>query len=96
MLRLTLAFTLLATPLAALDKATLCGTSAEIVDAAVNARLDGKAKRGAIRSIKRSLSEEQAGFKPAVQPLVEWVYSEPDENMRPELATSYNETCLNN
>ena len=59
-------------------------------------RLEGKSEGRATRSIKRSLTAEQSGFKPAVQPLVQWVYSEPNEHMRPELASSYNETCLNN
>ena len=96
MLRLSFVFILLATPLAAQDKAALCATSGEIVEAAVAARLDGTPTGRATRMIKRSLTGDKANFKPAVEPLVTWVYSEPEENMGPQLPEAYVAACLKN
>ena len=87
---------MLASPLAAQDKQTLCAVSADIVDAAVTARAGGAGDGAAIRQIADGLNGDKAAFKPAVEPIVNWVYTLPEDQLDGKVAEVYKETCLNN
>ncbi|MEO3415705.1 DNA primase [Roseovarius sp. CAU 1744] len=98
MLRMTAILGLLAIPIAlpasAQDKETLCATSGEIVDAAVAERLGGADEQSASGNVIESLPDDKANFKPAVEPLVEWVYTLEKEQLTDEVAKSYVLACL--
>lgn len=85
---------LLATPLAAQDKDELCTTSGEIVDAAVKERLGGADEASASRNVADALPDEKANFRPAVEPLVQWVYTLEKEQLTEEAAKAYVLACL--
>ena len=85
---------LLASPLGAQDKTLLCDTSGEIVAAAVTSRVSGASNAATIKSISKSLEGDKATFKPAVQPIVDWVYTLDKPLLTDEVATSYVEACL--
>ena len=86
----------MAVPAAAQDKQVLCNSSADIVDAAVTARAGGAKERKTIRDITGNLNGDQAAFKPAVEPIVNWVYTLPEDQLTGEVAKVYKETCLKN
>ena len=96
MLRLTALITLLATPVVAQDKETLCAVSGDIVGAAVAERVGGADAETARDHVIDALPDEQANFKPAVGHLVEWVYTLPPEQLTDEVAPSFIEQCLAN
>ncbi len=96
MLRTFALFALLATPLAAQDKETLCAVSGEIVDAGVAERLGGADEQTAIDAVVESLPDDQANFKPAVEPLVQWIYTLDADQLTEEVAKSYVLACLSN
>ena len=94
MFRTTLLIALLATPLAAQDKEMLCTTSAEIVDAAVAERIGGADEETARDNVVEALPDDKANFAPAVQPLVEWVYTLEVEQLTEEVGEAYAEACM--
>lgn len=98
MFRLTALIALLATPMATpvigQDKETLCNTSGEIVDAAVAERLGGADEQSATRNVADALPDDKASFKPAVEHLVQWVYTLEKEQLTDEAAKSYVLACL--
>ncbi len=81
-------------PLAAQDKEELCTTSGEIVDAAVAERLGGADQQSAAENVADSLPDDKSNFKPAVPPLVEWIYTLEKEQLTEEAAKSYVLACL--
>jgi hypothetical protein len=85
---------LVASPLAAQDQKTVCATSADIVDSAVEARRDGVRQRKAIRTIGNDLAGDAAPYKAAVEPIVNWVYTLEDEQMSQDVAAAYEKACL--
>lgn len=84
----------LATPLAAQDKESICATSAEIVDSAVEARSDGVGQQEAMETIGNGLEGDAAIYKPAVEPIVNWVYDLEEEQMSDEVGATYEKACL--
>ncbi|WP_299851240.1 DNA primase [uncultured Roseovarius sp.] len=98
MLRIIALFTILATPVAAQDaaqdKELLCNTSGEIVGAGVAERLGGADEETAIKAVQDWLTEDKAKFKPAVEPLVQWVYTLEADQLTEEAAKSYVLACL--
>ncbi|WP_294622836.1 DNA primase [uncultured Roseovarius sp.] len=84
----------LAAPVMAQDKESLCATSAEIVDSAVEARQDGMRQKKAIRTIGEGLEGDAAIYKPAVEPIVNWVYTLEEDQLTDEVAATYEEACL--
>ncbi|WP_306113575.1 MULTISPECIES: hypothetical protein [unclassified Roseovarius] len=84
----------MAAPVFAQDKETLCNTSGEIVDAAVAERLGGADEQSATRNVADALPDEKANFKPAVEHLVQWVYTLEKEQLTEEAAKSYVLACL--
>ncbi len=94
MLRTTALIALLASPAVAQDKEELCTTSGEIVDAAVAERLGGADEQSAADNVADALPDDKANFKPAVEPLVEWIYTLEKEQLTEEAAKSYVLACL--
>ena len=94
MIRITAILCLLATPLAAQDKETLCATSGEIVDLAVAERVGGADEGTAVKSVSAALPDDKAKFKPAVGPIVQWVYTLEADKLTDEVARSYVAACL--
>lgn len=98
MLRIIALFTLLAAPVAAQDaaqdKEMICNVSGEIVGAGVAERLGGADEATAISAVEDWLTEDKAKFKPAVEPLVQWVYTLEVDQLTDEAATSYVLACL--
>ena len=84
----------LAAPALAQDKNELCTTSGEIVDAAVAERLGGADEQSANSNVIDALPDDKAEYKPAVEHLVQWVYSLEKEQLTDEVAKSYVLTCL--
>lgn len=85
---------ILATPLAAQDKESICSTSAGIVDAAVEARRDGMEQKKAVQTIGNGLDGDAAIYKAAVQPIVNWVYDLEEEQLSDEVGATYEKACL--
>jgi len=94
MLRFIVCLLLLATPVVAQDKAELCEISSGIVGAAVVERQDGQAADMAVKAVVADLPEDQAAYEGAVQPIVDWVYTLPEDQLGDEVATSYETACL--
>lgn len=94
MIRITAMLCLLATPLAAQDKEMLCATSGEIVDLAVAERVGGADEGTAVKSVSAALPDDKAKFKPAVEPLVQWVYTLEAGQLTDDVAKSYIDACL--
>ncbi len=88
---LTLA--LIALPMMAQAENPICAPSGAIVQAAVDARLAGQGSVEAISKISEDLPEDQKNFVPAVQPLVDWVYTLTDEQLGPGVAEAYIAAC---
>lgn len=94
MFRTTVLIALLATPLAAQDKAALCDIQGEIVNAAVAERVGGADAQSASENVAEALPDDKANFKPAVEPIVQWVYTLEAEHLTEEVARSYIAACL--
>lgn len=95
MLRPLCLFALLATPvMAQQDKTELCTVSARIAGQAVAERSGGGAPEAAVLVISEGLDPENANFAAAVQPIVEWVWTLPEEQLTDEVATAYEAACL--
>jgi hypothetical protein len=62
----------------------------------VGARAGGAAEAAAIRQIAGTLDGDKAAYKPAVEPIVNWVYTLPEDQLTGKVAEVYEETCLNN
>ena len=88
------AFPVVAPPAVAQDKEELCSVSAGIAGSAVEARAAGKKQKQAIRTITVDLDEEAGNYAAAVEPIVAWVYTLPEEQLTDEVAKSYEAACL--
>ena len=84
----------LAAPVMAQDKESLCATSAGIVDSAVEARQEGMRQKKAIRTIGSGLEGDAAIYKPAVEPIVNWVYDLEEGQLTDEVGATYEKACL--
>jgi hypothetical protein len=94
MRRLALITTLLALPIAAQAETPICATSGDIVKAGVDARVAGTASAEAIKTISASYTGDMERYQNAVQPLVDWVYSLPEEQLDDGVAEAYVAACL--
>lgn len=84
----------LATPVLAQDKEDICATSAGIVDLAVEARGDGIDQKNAIGTIGDGLEGDAAIYKPAVEPIVNWVYTLDEDLLNDDVGASYEKACM--
>ncbi|MGQ3486849.1 DNA primase [Roseovarius pacificus] len=85
---------LMATPVAAQDKEAMCDKTAAIVGKAVASRADGAAAEATVKAVTGSIDDADARYRPAVQPIVDWVYTLPEELLSDEVEVSYKEQCL--
>lgn len=88
---LTLA--LMALPMTAWAVNPICAPSGAIVQAAVDARLAGQGSAEAISAISDDLPEDRKAYVPAVQLLVDWVYTLTDDQLGPGVAEAYIAAC---
>lgn len=82
-----------ATPIAAQDKQDLCENTAMIVDDAVTARADGASAQDAASTVRDTMDTDSA-YTGAVQPIVDWVYTLPEDQLTDAVAVAYKEQCL--
>ncbi len=82
-----------ATPVLAQDKQDLCEKTAVIVGDAVSARADGATAQDAAR-VARDAMDADSAYKGAVQPIVDWVYTLPEDQLTDAVAVAYQEQCL--
>ena len=68
-------------------------THRRIVANAVEARRAGQTADTARETISAGLAEAQAGFAPAVQPLVDWVYELPEDDLKKDVAGAWVTQC---
>lgn len=94
MFRFVFPMLFIATPLVAQDKEQLCATSAEIAGLAVVERVAGEESAKTIKAITADLDGDKANYAGAVQPIVEWVYTLPEDQLSDEVATAYAAACL--
>ena len=94
MLRLVFPVLVLAFPAFAQDADELCTVSSEIAGAAVVERNAGEPQDTAISAITADLDGVSANYAAAVQPIVEWVYTLPQEQLTDEVAVAYKTACL--
>jgi len=81
------------TPALAQDQQDLCENTAVIVGDAVTARADGASAQEAASMVGDAMDADSA-FKGAVQPIVDWVYTLPQDQLTDEVAVAYQEQCL--
>ncbi|NCQ25585.1 MAG: DNA primase [Rhodobacteraceae bacterium CG17_big_fil_post_rev_8_21_14_2_50_63_15] len=93
MRRTLLIAALTALPLGAVAQNPICAPSGAIVQAAVEARSAGQDAATAITTISDGLPEDNKNYKPAVPPLVEWVYTLPEEQLGAGVAEAYVAAC---
>lgn len=81
------------TPALAQDKQDLCENTAVIVGNAVIARADGASAKNAASTVRDAMDSDSA-YKGAVQPIVDWVYTLPEDQLTDAVADAYQEQCL--
>ncbi|SEK95733.1 hypothetical protein SAMN05443999_1038 [Roseovarius azorensis] len=84
---------LIVLPMSVMAQNPICAPSGRIVQAAVEARIEGQDSVAAIRAISDALPEDKKAYEPAVQPLVDWVYTLPAEQLGAEVAEAYIAAC---
>lgn len=94
MLRHAFCLMILTTPALAQGTEDLCRISSQIAGAAVSERSTGATQDAAVRVITADLEGEAAAYAAAVQPLVDWVYSLPEEQLTDDVASAYEAACL--
>ena len=82
-----------AAPVVAQDKQDLCENTAVIVGDAVTARADGASAQDAVSAVRDAMDADSA-YKAAVQPIVDWVYTLPEDQLTDAVAVAYEEQCL--
>ncbi len=92
--RLVFAALVCAFPAFAQDANELCNVSSEIAGAAVDERNAGQPQDKAINAITAELDGASESYAAAVQPIVAWVYTLPEEQLTEEVAVAYKTACL--
>ncbi|PVA10251.1 DNA primase [Pelagivirga sediminicola] len=78
--------------LAAADSAENCAATSAIVAEAVSLRADGATQAAATRTL--GAADIDGKYLPAVQPLVEWVYTLPEDQLTAAAPTAFEAACL--
>lgn len=76
------------------DKAELCKVTSGIAGDAVSARGAGATEAATIAAITADLPATGTDYTSAVQPIVEWVYTLPEEQLTDEVQAAYQAACL--
>ncbi|MFD0858735.1 hypothetical protein [Roseovarius aquimarinus] len=74
------------------DKAAGCAATAEIVSDAVELRAGGSQRDAAAQAI--AAGDTDAKYAEAIGPLVDWVYTLPEEQLTDEAASAFTDACL--
>jgi len=80
-------------PFAATAQNPICAPTGEIVAAAVEARKAGQPSETARSEIIGGLDAARQDYAPAVQPLVDWVYDLPEDNLQKDVAGAWVTQC---
>jgi hypothetical protein len=80
-------------PVMAVAENPMCAPTGEIVALAVEARKSGEEAPAAITAITAEMTGDMALYAPAVQPLVDWVYSLEETQLAEDVAGSYVTQC---
>ena len=95
-MRPMLTATLCLLPVMAVAENPMCAPTGEIVALAVEARKSGEEAPAAITAITAITAEmtgDMSTYAPAVQPLVDWVYSLDEAQLAEDVAGSYVTQC---
>ena len=92
-MRLMLISALCLMPVMAVAENPICAPTGEIVARAVEARKSGEEAPAAISAISAEMTGDMALYAPAVQPLVDWVYSLEEAQLAEDVAGSYVTQC---
>lgn len=92
-MRLTVTAALCLLPAMALAENPMCVPTGEIVAKAVEARKSGTEAPAAITAITAEMTGDMAPYAPAVQPLVDWVYTLDEADLAKDVAGSYVTQC---
>ncbi|EAQ24952.1 MULTISPECIES: hypothetical protein [unclassified Roseovarius] len=92
-MRLILIAALTLLPVTAVAENPICAPTGEIVGRAVEARKSGEDAPETITAISADMVGDLAAYEPAVQPLVDWVYSLTEAEMAEDVAGSYVAQC---
>lgn len=96
MWRILLSSLVIASPVLAQEKEALCKATSDIAGDAVTERLAGATQDEAVAAIVGGLDEGEAEYAAAVSPIVDWVYTLPDEHLTDEVQPAYEAACLLN
>jgi hypothetical protein len=80
-------------PVAAMAQNPICAPTGEIVAAAVEARKAGQGADAAKAAIADRLDEAGQAYAPAVQPLVDWVYELPEDDLNKDVSGAWVAQC---
>lgn len=80
-------------PVMAVAENPMCAPTGEIVALAVEARKSGEEAPAAITAITAEMTGDLSTYAPAVQPLVDWVYSLDEAQLAEDVAGSYVTQC---
>jgi hypothetical protein len=80
-------------PVMAVAENPMCAPTGEIVALAVEARKSGEEAPATISAITAEMTGDMALYAPAVQPLVDWVYSLEEAQLAEDVAGSYVTQC---
>jgi hypothetical protein len=80
-------------PMTAMAENPICAPTGEIVGRAVEARVAGQGAPDAIKVISADMTGDLASYEPAVQPLVDWVYSLEEAELAQDVPGSYVTQC---
>lgn len=92
-MRLMLITALSLLPVTVMAQNPICAPTGAIVTRAVEARTAGQGAPDAIKAISADMAGELAAYEPAVQPLVDWVYSLEEADLAQDVADSYVTQC---
>jgi len=93
MMTLGLAALCALSPLAASAQNPICAPTGGIVAAAVEARKAGQPPETARAGIIDGLDAARQGYVAAVQPLVDWVYDLPEDDLQKDVAGAWVAQC---
>ncbi|MCZ0811747.1 hypothetical protein N5A93_05830 [Roseovarius sp. EGI FJ00037] len=76
------------------EKADRCAALADVVERSVTARQLGQNASQAKRGLTSGEGAVAAKYAPGVPPLVDWIYTLPEEQLSPGLQAAFEKQCL--
>lgn len=73
-----------------------CQVQAQLVQSVVDMRAEGTGKSTLVRQVKKTLgaSEATEKYQEVVGPIVDWVFTLPQEQLTADVGPAFNEMCL--